>query len=95
MNGDRDPVERYRNLRTAGMLSTAGLTLALSVVIGVALGYFLDRWLKTGGILVIVFALVGVAAGFRQFFQIVIQANRDQEEADERERSRRGPRKDA
>ena len=89
MNDNRDPAERFRNLRAAGMLSTAGLTLALSVVVGVAIGYFLDRWLKTNGILVIVFAIVGVIAGFKQFFQTVIQANRDQEEAEERERSQR------
>jgi ATP synthase protein I len=73
------------------MLSTAGMTLALSVVVGVALGYFLDRWLKTGGALVIVFAIVGVIAGFKKFFEIVIQANRDEEKAEERKRSRREP----
>jgi ATP synthase protein I len=88
---DRDRVEHFRSMRAVGMLSTAGLTLALAVVVGVAIGYFLDRWLKTNGVLVIVFAIVGIIAGFKQFFQIVIRANRDQEEADERERSQRGP----
>jgi ATP synthase protein I len=96
MNDNRDPVEQYRGLRVAGMLSTAGLTLALSVAVGVGLGYYLDKWLKTHGILVIVFSLVGVVAGFKQFFQIVMQANADQEqeEARDRERQGRGRRKD-
>jgi ATP synthase protein I len=88
MSDNRDPVERYRGLRVAGMLSTAGLTLALSVVIGVAIGYFLDRWLNTRGIMVIVFAIVGVIAGFKQLIQMVSRANAEQEEADAAERRR-------
>lgn len=88
MSDNRGPVERYRGLRVAAMLSTAGLTLALSVVIGVAIGYFLDRWLNTRGIMVIVFAIVGVIAGFKQLIQIVARANAEQEEADAAERRR-------
>jgi ATP synthase protein I len=88
MSDNRGPVERYRGLRVAAMLSTAGLTLALSVVIGVAIGYFLDRWLNTRGIMVIVFAIVGVVAGFKQLIQIVARANAEQEEADAAERRR-------
>lgn len=88
MNDNRDPVERYRSMRVAGMLSTAGLTLALSVVVGVALGYYLDRWLNTRGVLVIVFAIVGVIAGFKQLIQIVSRANADQDEAEAEEKRR-------
>lgn len=88
MNDNRDPVERYRSIRVAGMLSTAGLTLALSVVVGVALGYFLDRWLNTRGVLVIVFAIVGVVAGFKQLIQIVSRANAEQDEAEAEDKRR-------
>jgi ATP synthase protein I len=70
------------------MLSTAGLTLALSVVVGVALGYFLDRWLNTRGVLVIVFAIVGVVAGFKQLIQIVSRANAEQDEAEAEDKRR-------
>lgn len=88
MNDNRDPVERYRSMRVAGMLSTAGLTLALSVVVGVGLGYFLDRWLNTRGIMVIVFAIVGVIAGFKQLIKIVSQANAEQDEAEAEDKRR-------
>ncbi len=90
MSQDRDPQGKYRGWRTAAMLSTAGLTLALSVGIGIGIGILLDRWLKTNW-LVIVFTLIGVAAGFKQLIQTVIRASEEQEaqEAAEREARRR------
>lgn len=90
MNNDPDPQERYRNLRVAGMLSTAGLTMALSVAIGVGIGYYLDQRFNTGGLLVIVFAIVGIIAGFQQLFKIVNRANADQERGEREARQRRG-----
>lgn len=89
MSHDPDPQERYRSLRAVGMLSTAGLTMALSVAVGVGIGYWLDQKFKTGGLLVIVFAIVGIIAGFQQLFKIVSQANADQSEADKSERRSR------
>ncbi|MGV3720400.1 MAG: AtpZ/AtpI family protein [Actinomycetota bacterium] len=86
MSQNPDPQERYRTLRAVGMLSTAGLTMALSVAIGVGIGYWLDQKFKTGGLLVIVFAIVGIIAGFQQLFKIVSQANADQSESEGRER---------
>jgi len=89
MTGERDPKPEYRGLRVAGMLATIGLTLALSIGIGVGMGILLDRWLKTKGLLVIVFTLFGVIAGFKQLIQTVIRANREQEAADAEERRER------
>lgn len=92
MSGSPDPEGKFRGLRIAGMLSTAGLTMALSVAIGVGIGYWLDQKFKTGGLLVIVFAIVGIIAGFQQFFKIVSQANADQSAEERRERrSPKGP----
>lgn len=89
MSQNPDPQERYRTLRAVGMLSTAGLTMALSVAIGVGIGYWLDQKFKTGGLLVIVFAIVGIIAGFQQLFKIVSQANADQSESESKERRTR------
>jgi ATP synthase protein I len=89
MSEDRDPQGRFQGLRVAGMLSTAGLTMALSVAIGVGIGYLLDQRFNTGGMLVIVFAILGVIAGFKQFFQIVSQANADQNEIERTARRER------
>lgn len=89
---EREPESKSKldvsGLRAGMMLSTAGLTLALSVGIGVGIGILLDKWLKTN-FLVIVFTLVGVAAGFRQLVRTVIRANEEQERLDAEERRER------
>ncbi len=79
----------YRSWRLAASLSSVGLTLALSVAIGVAIGIWLDRRFGTS-FWVIIFTLVGVAAGFKQLIQAVIRAGREQDaaEAEERRRNR-------
>ena len=59
-----------------GLLS-AGLAFPVSIVIGYAMGYFLDRWLGTT-FLKIVFLLFGIAAGFVSFYRTIIQAEKDQ-----------------
>ena len=87
---------RLRDLRTAAMLSSVGLTLALSVAVGVGIGYLLDQWLGTNW-LVIVFTIVGVAAGFKQLIQTVMRAGveQDAQEARDRAERRRSEREEA
>jgi len=41
-------------------------TLVGAMAIGVALGYFLDRWLHTGPILMIILGALGFIAGLRE-----------------------------
>jgi len=43
---------------------------ALSVVVGLALGYYADRWLGTEPVLLFVFLIVGGIAGFRRLLRI-------------------------
>jgi F0F1-type ATP synthase assembly protein I len=88
MSRDRPPRPDVRRLRIAADLATVGLTLAIAVGLGIGLGVFLDRWLKTGGLMVIVGTLLGVVAGFQQLIRSVVRAGREQErlEAEERDR---------
>jgi F0F1-type ATP synthase assembly protein I len=91
MSGNRERRPDYRGWSVLAKLATVGMTLAFSVGIGIGIGLLLDRWLKTNW-WVIVFTLVGVAAGFKQLIQAVIQAGREQEELDaEQRREERGP----
>ena len=69
------------------MLSTIGLTFTGSIGIGILMGLWLDGWLQsrgvqTKGFMVILFALFGIGAGFKQLIQTVIRANREQEAED-------------
>jgi len=51
--------------------STIGLEMGFSVAIGVAIGYFLDRFFKTGPWLTLIFLIFGVIAGFRSLFSLM------------------------
>lgn len=46
-----------------GALSAVGIAFVLAVVFGFVIGYFLDKWLGTSPLFIIVFFFVGVAAG--------------------------------
>jgi ATP synthase protein I len=51
--------------------STAGLNIVVSTVVGGAIGYFLERLFGLENHwLLFVFALLGIAAGFKDLFKI-------------------------
>jgi ATP synthase protein I len=53
--------------------STVGLMFPASIAVGVAIGYFLDKLLKTSPYLLIIFALYGIAAGFVNLIKVTRQ----------------------
>ncbi len=63
--------------KALGELSTVGITLVLSTVIGMVAGYYLDRWLGTRPWLFMVGLLLGIAAGFVSLFRTVKDSERD------------------
>jgi F0F1-type ATP synthase assembly protein I len=50
--------------------STVGLMFPASIVVGFAIGYFLDQLFKTSPYLLIIFTLYGIAAGFVNLIKI-------------------------
>lgn len=57
-------------------LSTVGITLVLATVIGLAGGYYADRWLGTSPWLTMVGLVLGIAAGFVSLFRAVKDSER-------------------
>jgi len=45
------------------LVSQVGLTMAGSIVFCFMIGYFLDKWLNTRGILLVIFILLGIMGG--------------------------------
>ena len=45
------------------LVSQLGLTMVGSIGLGFAIGYFLDKWLGTRGIFLILFILLGIVGG--------------------------------
>ena len=52
--------------------------LGLSVVIGWAIGYYLDRYFRSGPWLTLIFLILGVVAGFRSLFSLMKDFDKDE-----------------
>ena len=78
---DRMEEDKKRFYRQFARFSTIGLEMGLSVAIGLAIGYYLDRYFQTKPWLTIIFLLLGVAAGFRSLSSLA-------KEIDKRERKK-------
>ncbi len=60
-----------------------GLEMGLSVVIGLGMGYYLDRYFRTAPILTLVFLGFGLAAGMRRLYQLWKKAEKESENKDD------------
>ncbi|MCG6918666.1 MAG: AtpZ/AtpI family protein [Deltaproteobacteria bacterium] len=58
-------------LRLVGLASTLGLTIVIATFIGLALGLWLDRVFNTSPWLTVIFLIVGIIAGFRNFYRFM------------------------
>jgi ATP synthase protein I len=63
--------------KALGELSTVGLTLVLATLIGLAGGYYLDRWLGTSPWLTLIGLVLGIVSGFVNLFRTVNRAGRN------------------
>lgn len=74
-----------RHWKELGDYGTLGLELALSVLVGLLGGQWLDRQIGTGPWLTLLGFGFGVMAGFRSLWRALQRANRAAERADEEE----------
>ena len=78
--------EKKSLLKTLGMISTMGISVAVAIAIGVFIGIKLDAWLGTGPWFFFIFLFFGIAAGFRNIFVIAGKELRD----DGQDKNKRG-----
>lgn len=74
--------DRQKLIRSIGFLSGVGISMVATTLIGLAMGYYLDRWLGTSPWLTLVFLGFGIAAGFRNIFILTRRELRRQSEED-------------
>ncbi len=67
-NAKPDPGERGKGLAFAMRI---GVEIVAALIVGVAIGYFLDRWLGTKPWFLLLFFVLGSAAGFMNVFRVV------------------------
>jgi ATP synthase protein I len=68
--------------RALGELSSIGIALVVATVIGLAGGYYLDRWLGTSPWLTLLGLLFGIAAGFVNLFRSIKRAERSLDDSE-------------
>jgi ATP synthase protein I len=62
-------------------LSSIGMTLVLATVIGLAGGYYADRWLGTSPWLTLIGLVLGIVAGFVNLFRSVRAAEQESDDS--------------
>jgi len=66
-------------IRSLLSYSSLGIEMGLSVAIGIALGFFLDKVFKTYPYLTIIFMIFGIVSGFRTVYRIAKKMERKDE----------------
>jgi ATP synthase protein I len=64
-------------LKLVGLASTLGLTIVIATFIGLALGLWLDRVFNTSPWLTIIFLILGIVAGFRNFYRFMTKRTKE------------------
>ncbi len=80
------PSRKYDNSGVGAAFRIA-VDIVAGIGVGVAIGFFLDRWLDTTPWLLIVFFILGSAAGIRNVFKTAARLEQDAKEAREAERA--------
>jgi len=62
----------------AGEYSAIAFALPVSILVGYAIGYYLDQFFGTH-FLYIVFLVFGIAAGFLQIYRLVSKENKEED----------------
>ena len=70
--------ETKKFIRQLGVASTLGLQVAMSVFVGLAIGVYLDYKFKTQPWLSLAFMILGVVAGFLNYYRFVRKQQKNQ-----------------
>lgn len=81
-----DKQDRRKLFRELGKYSALGLELAIAVILGLAIGYYLDKWLGTGPWMTVIWMAIGFAAGLRSLFRAALRSGKDLEKNEEDKR---------
>jgi ATP synthase protein I len=69
--------ETKKYIKLLALVSTMGISMALAIVIAIAIGYYLDKWFQTSPLFFLIFMILGIIAGFRNVYIIMKRAEKD------------------
>jgi len=75
--------DKKQLFKTLSFLSSVGITMVAATFIGLAMGYYLDKWLGTDPWLTLIFLLLGIVSGFRNIYILTAREVRRQERSEQ------------
>ncbi|BCR06930.1 membrane protein [Desulfuromonas versatilis] len=60
--------DKRQLFRSLGFLSSVGISMVAATFIGLAMGYYLDKWLGTHPWMTLIFLGFGIVSGFRNIY---------------------------
>jgi len=82
--------DKHQLFRTLGFLSSVGISMVASTFIGLAMGYYLDKWLDTSPWLTLIFLGLGIVSGFRNIYILTGRELKRQQEENQDDGEGRG-----
>ena len=64
-------------LQNLALISQVGIMMLVPIFGGVLIGAFMDNYLKTSGIFLIIFVILGVGTAFRNLYMLSMQKSRE------------------
>nr|WP_167941955.1 AtpZ/AtpI family protein [Desulfobaculum xiamenense] len=86
--GNRKKNERPL-LDLMGDVGTIGMHMVASTFVGLAMGYYLDKWLGTNPWFLLIFLFIGIAAGFKNVYEQAMRMMNGKDTKDENEDDKR------
>ncbi|WP_461209636.1 AtpZ/AtpI family protein [Desulfocurvus sp. DL9XJH121] len=82
--GKRQQQDKRPLLDLMGDVGTIGTHMVACTFVGLAIGYYLDKWLGTKPVMLLIFLVAGIAAGFKNMYD---QARRMQKRVEDETRN--------
>lgn len=76
--------DKRQLFKSLGFLSSIGISLVASILIGLAMGYYLDQWLETRPMFTLIMLVIGIISGFRNVYILTNRELRRQQLEDSR-----------
>jgi ATP synthase protein I len=68
---NKKPENRQKAYRQVALATTIPLIMVATILVGLVVGKYLDRLLKTNGIMTVIFLLLGLAAGGVETYRLI------------------------
>jgi ATP synthase protein I len=77
--------DRRQLIKSLGFLSSVGISMVAATFIGLAMGYYLDKWLGTSPWLTLIFLGFGIISGFRNVYILTERELKRQQQENEKD----------